>query len=111
MPAPNFLNCGPRSCAHAGAPATSPTNVTHAAAALILMKVLLTIAFCDAPKLSRDSSGSLMSEMGLGRVKAIIRAVSAEDRYKQEATARSPVRYSRNRVLWHIESPVTGSST
>src|SRR5947209_19591208 len=40
MPSPNFLICGPRSCAKADALIANPMNVANSAATLILMKLL-----------------------------------------------------------------------
>src|SRR5450755_3898919 len=69
MPSANFINCGPRSCANAGALAASPTKLTNAAAALIVIKLLpWRLALRDADrKLSRDSRQSPVSEMAQDR--------------------------------------------
>src|SRR5579864_7334664 len=56
MPSANVMNCGPSSCAIAGALVASPTKPANAAAALMVMTVLpWRLAFGDAcRKLSRD---------------------------------------------------------
>src|SRR6266852_999114 len=77
------MNCGPRSCADAGAFITNPTNATNAAAALIVMKVLLEFhvqqlqpslaGFPDrvrCPMIGRESLQRLVKQTVVGWAKA-----------------------------------------
>src|SRR5712692_4112980 len=77
------MNCGPRSCADAGAFITNPTNVTNAAAALIVMKVLLAFGvlqlrpslagFPDrvrCPMIGREAFQRLVKQTVVGWAKA-----------------------------------------
>src|SRR5215470_3194957 len=61
MPSPNFVICGPRSCASAGALVKNPAKETNVAAAMILMRSSFQLASRNAmPKLSLDPSKSPM---------------------------------------------------